>query len=75
MLFGFQNAVEGLRDQVAFERVEFRRCGGRVAGGDGESVDEFEDEESRECAAEVADALEEVSKMSVSIQRGLEGRT
>lgn len=35
-----------------------------MASGDGESVDEFEDEESREGAAEVADAVKDVSEVS-----------
>lgn len=57
MLLGFGDAAERLGDQVAFKRVEFRRGGGRVAGCDGKGVDKFEDEEAREGAAEVADAV------------------
>ena len=64
MLFGFSNAAEWLCNEIAFECVEFRRRGGRVAGGDGESVDELENEKSREGAAEVADAVEDISKLS-----------
>lgn len=60
MLFGFNDTAERLCDEIAFEGVGFRRSGGRLASSDGESVDEFEDEESREGAAEVADAVEEL---------------
>jgi hypothetical protein len=49
---------------ITLQRVEFRRSGGRLASSDGESVDKFEDEESREGAAEVADAVEMVSMLS-----------
>ena len=56
----FQTAGKGGGDEVAFEgggevfgRVEGRR---RVAGCEGEVVDEFEDEEAGEGAAEVGDA-------------------
>lgn len=61
VLFGFSNTAEWLCDEIALEGVEFRRSGGRLASGDGESVDEFEDEKSREGAAEVADAVGIVS--------------
>jgi hypothetical protein len=64
VLFGFGDTVEWRRDEVALEHVEFRRGSGRLASSDGESVDEFEDEESREGAAEVADAVEMVSMLS-----------
>lgn len=37
-----------------------------MASGDGEIVDEFEDEESRKGAAEVADAIEGVSILNQS---------
>lgn len=57
MLLGFENTAERLRDEIALERLRFRRSGRRVACGDSESVDELENEESRECAAEVADAV------------------
>ena len=57
VLFGFSDTAERLCDEIALEGVEFRRSGGRLASSDGESVDEFEDEESREGAAEVADAV------------------
>jgi hypothetical protein len=62
VLFGFDDTAERLRDEIALEGVEFRRSGGRLASSDGESVDEFEDEESREGAAEVADAVRDVSR-------------
>lgn len=75
MLFGLGNTAERLRNEVAFEGVQFRGVGGRLASSDGESVDEFENEESREGAAEVADAVQEISKSSVSINRKFEGRT
>lgn len=42
-----------------------------MASGDGESVDEFENEETREGAAEVADAVEIVSKLSSDEREGL----
>lgn len=61
VLLGFEYAAEGLRDEVALEGVWLRGAGGRVAGRDGEGVDELEDEETRESAAEVADAVEFVS--------------
>jgi hypothetical protein len=61
VLFGFDDTAERLRDEIALEGVEFRRSGGRLASSDGESVDEFE-EESREGAAEVADAVRDVSR-------------
>jgi len=64
VLFGFNDTAEGLRDEIALEGVEFGRSGGRLASSDGESVDEFEDEESREGAAEVADAVKFVSTLS-----------
>jgi len=55
---GFEGAVEE-RGQ-GFGGVEFEgeagRVGGRSAGGAGEVVDEFEDEEAGEGAAEVGDA-------------------
>lgn len=57
MLLGFQHAAEGLGDEVAFQRREvFGRDGGGQAGGFCEEVDEFEDEEAGEGAAEVGDA-------------------
>ena len=52
----FQSAGEGGRDKGVFEGVGGRwRCR-RYAGGFCEEVDEFEDEEARECAAEVGHA-------------------
>jgi hypothetical protein len=65
VLFGFNDTAEGLRDEIALEGVEFGRSSGRLASCDGESVDEFEDEESREGAAEVADAVKDISKWSI----------
>lgn len=64
MLFGFNDTAKRLRDEIALEGVEFRRSSGRLASSDGESVDEFEDEESREGAAEVADAVKDISILS-----------
>ena len=64
MLFGFNDTAEWLCDEIALEGVEFRRSSGRLASSDGEGVDEFEDEESREGAAEVADAVKDVRKLS-----------
>ena len=42
-----------------------------MAGGDGESVDELENEKSREGATEVADAVEDISKLSSDDQKGI----
>ena len=64
MLFGFSDTAERLCDKITLESVEVRRSGGRLASGDGESVDEFKDEESREGAAEVADAVKDVSEVT-----------
>jgi hypothetical protein len=61
VLFGFNDTAERLCDEIALECVEFRRSGRRLASSDGEGVDEFEDKESREGTAEVADAVEDVS--------------
>ena len=63
MLFGFGDTAEWLCYKITLEGVEVRRSGGRLASSDGESVDEFEDEESRECAAEVADAVKDISEL------------
>ena len=64
MLFGFNDTAEWLCDEIALEGVEFRRSSGRLASSDGEGVDEFEDEESREGAAEVADAVRDISNLT-----------
>ncbi len=57
-LLRFEDAGKGRGDEVAFEgREVFGRFEGRVAGGEGEVVDEFEDEEAGEGAAEVGDAV------------------
>jgi hypothetical protein len=69
VLFGFGDTVEWLCDEVAFEHVEFRRSRGRLASSDGESVDEFENEESREGTAEVADAVKVVSRVLTNTNR------
>lgn len=58
MLLSFQYTAEGLRDEVALERLGTRRAARRRASGDGEGVDKLEDEKSRECAAKVADTIE-----------------
>ena len=63
MLFGFGDTAEWLCYKITLEGVEVRRSGGRLASSDGESVDEFEDEESRECAAEVVDAVKDISEL------------
>lgn len=57
VLLDFLHAAERLCNEISLEGVHFGRIGGWVAGGDGESVDELEDEESGEGAAEVADAV------------------
>jgi hypothetical protein len=64
VLFGLNDTAERPCDEIALKGVEFGGSGGRLASGDGESVDEFEDEESREGAAQIADAMEKVSKSS-----------
>jgi hypothetical protein len=69
VLFGFGDTVEWRRDEVALDHVEFRRGSGRLASSDGESVDEFEDEESGESAAEVADAVKVISRVSTNTKR------
>ncbi len=56
MLVALEGAREWLRDERALEEVGFGRDGRGRAGGRGEEVDSFEDEEARECAAEVGDA-------------------
>ena len=63
VFLSLQNAAERLRDQVAFEGFEFGSSGGRVASGDGESVNELENEESRESTAEVADAMKRLAEL------------
>jgi hypothetical protein len=57
VFLNFLDAAEGLCNEISLERVHFGSIGGRVTGGDGESVDEFEDEESGECTTKVADAV------------------
>ena len=57
MFLNFLDAAEGLCNEISLEGVHFGSIVRRVAGGDCESVDEFEDEESGECAAKVADAV------------------
>lgn len=53
-----EDAGKGRGNEVAFEgREVFGGFEGRVAGGEGEVVDEFEDEEAGEGAAEVGDAV------------------
>jgi hypothetical protein len=69
VLFGFGDTVEWRRDEVAFEHIEFRRSSGRLASSDGEGIDEFEDEESRESAAKVADTVKIVSRVSTNTNR------
>lgn len=54
VLLRFHDAREGGGDGVG---GSFRRGGRRGAGGDSEGVDEFEDEEAGEGAAEVGDAI------------------
>jgi len=64
VLFGFEDATERLRNEISLERVRLGSAGGWVTGSDCESVDEFEDEEARECAAEVADAVKGLVEFS-----------
>lgn len=56
MLFRLGDATEGLRDEGASEQVGGRWFGWWDTRGRREAVDEFEDEEAREGAAEVGDA-------------------
>ena len=51
MFLCFQSAGEGSGDEIGLEEVGFGRGGRRMAGGDSEVIDEFEDEETGECAA------------------------
>jgi hypothetical protein len=53
----FGDAGKGAGDGWALEEIGRRFGGGRRAGGDCEYVDEFEDEEFGECAAEVGYAV------------------
>jgi hypothetical protein len=46
-----------LCNKVSLQHVRFGSARGWVAGGDGEGIDEFEDEEAGESTAEVADAV------------------
>ena len=57
VLLSFEDAAEGLCNEVSLQHVRFRSAGGWVASCDGEGVDELEDEEAGESAAEVADAV------------------
>lgn len=53
-----ESAGESRGDEVTLEGFQIRRRGrGRMAGGDGELVDELEDEEAGEGAAEVGDTV------------------
>jgi hypothetical protein len=56
MLLWLECAREGLRDEIAFEQIRFRRDGRRRACGVGEHVNELENEESWERATKVGDA-------------------
>lgn len=66
MLFALGDARKGLRDEGTSKL--FGRGGGWDAGGFGEAVDGFEDEESRESAAEVGDAVGRSKLVFVSFQ-------
>lgn len=61
VLLGLGHAGEGGGDEIAFEGLEilggFQR---RITCGGSEGVDEFEDEEAGECAAQVGNAGDEV---------------
>lgn len=70
VFLGFQDTAELLSDKVTLESVKVRGRVRRMASGDGEVVDEFEDEESRKGAAEVADAVEKVSLSNDSASMG-----
>jgi hypothetical protein len=63
VLLSFQYTAERLCNEVSLECVQFGSTGGWVTGCDGESVDELEDEESGESAAEVADAVKGLIKL------------
>lgn len=60
VLLGFGHAGEGGGDEIAFEGLEilggFQR---RIARRGRKGVDEFEDEEAGECAAQVGNAVNE----------------
>lgn len=68
MLFGLCDAGEGGSDDFG---GAFWGYLSRMTGGDGEVVDEFEDEEAGEGAAEVGDAGDIISQSS---QKELEMR-
>lgn len=57
VLLSFQDTAERLGNEIPLECVQFGSTGGWMASCDGEGVDELEDEESGESAAEVADAV------------------
>lgn len=57
VFLGLERAREGGGDEGGFEAGGRVGGGGRDAGGGGEEVDEFEDEEAWEGAAEVADTV------------------
>jgi hypothetical protein len=57
VLLSFKDAAERLCNKVSLQHVRFGSARGWVAGGDGEGIDEFEDEEAGESTAEVADAV------------------
>lgn len=60
MFLSLEHTGKGLSDELAFKKGRYG--GRRVAGCNGEHVDEFQDEETRECAAEVADAVSQTVK-------------
>ena len=63
VLLSLQHTTERLCNEISLECVQFGSTGGWVAGCDGEGVDELEDEESGEGAAEVADAVKRLVKL------------
>lgn len=69
VFFGFEDAGEGGGDGCAAGFQVFRGEGGRVAGCNGEEVDEFEDEEAGKGAAEIGDAE---GRFSLAIQKRYE---
>jgi hypothetical protein len=69
VLLSFKDAAERLCNEVSLQHVRFGSAGGWVAGCDGEGIDEFEDEEAGESAAEVADAGGRLVQLSCQATR------
>ena len=60
ILLGLERAREGSSHEGIFQGVCRRRNAGRKAGSLSEKIDEFEDEEARECTTQVRDAGDQI---------------